>query len=50
MVHRPDFADVCSNEYLRQHKGIWRVDSKQTTVSMFMVMKEHVTHCNSVGQ
>lgn len=49
MVHRPDFADVCSNEYLRQHKGIWRVDSKQTTVSMFKE-KEHVTHCNSVGQ
>ncbi len=36
----------CSTEYLQQQGFVCGIDSK-TTLLLFMVMKKHVTQCNS---
>ena len=37
----------CTGEYLQRHDGVCGINTKQTTVLMFIVVKEHVTQCNS---
>ncbi len=39
----------CSSEYLWQQDNVCGMDSRQTTVPMFMVMKKHVTTWNGVA-
>ncbi len=37
----------CASEYFGQQDSVCVTESKQTTVCLLMVMKEHVTQCNS---
>lgn len=47
-IHSDELIHICcSSEYLRYQDGVCGIESKETIVCVFMVMRKNVNKCNS---